>query len=197
MNEAQSANRFRLAIILVVTCAIALGSFWLLEVTRKNVNGSMQDKQRTDPDYYVEKFNFVRLSPTGQLKYKIVGEKLLHFPKDDSYEIEHPIVHSLAQNQPPVTAHADTAKVEDKRKKIHLIGNVNVVRPASETRERLHLVTERLLALPDDDIMKTDQPVHITLGQSTLSGIGMIANNTTQQLQLLSKVRGFFPAQTR
>ncbi len=194
MSNGQTTNRFRLAFILAIFGAVALGSFWLLEGIRKGTEDSMTAKQRSGPDYYVEKFSFVRMSTTGQPKYKVAGKHLAHLALDDSYQIVLPIVQSITNNQAPITAHADKASIEDKRKKITLNGNVIVDRQASKDNEKFHLATDSLVLLPDDEIMKTDLPVFINLGNSTLSGTGMLANNTTQQLQLLSKVHGIFSA---
>ena len=190
MNDALSANRLRLALILVISSALAIGSFWLLEVMRKGADDGAPNVQRTEPDYYVEKFNFVRMSTTGKIRYKVVGEKLTHLPADDSYQIEHPVVQSLAQDTPPMVAHADRARVADNRKKIFMLGNVTLDRAASPTSGDFHMSTDNVLVLPDENIIKTDAPVILKMGKSTLSGIGMWASNTTQEFRLLSHVRG-------
>jgi lipopolysaccharide export system protein LptC len=47
--------------------------------------------------------------------------------------------------------------------------------------------------LPDDEIMKTDKPVKLTLGSASVSGTGMVANNATQQVHLDSQSHIEFP----
>jgi lipopolysaccharide export system protein LptC len=192
MNSARSASRFRLAVIMALGAMLALGSFWVLEVMRKGVNDSLPDLPRTEPDYYVEKFNFVRMSETGQAQYNISGMRLTHNPVDDTAAIKLPVVNSLSKERPPMTSVAERALVDRDNSKIHMYDNVNIDRPATADTEYFHLKSEYLLILPDDDVMQTDKPVEITLGTSKLTGTGMVANNATRQLRLSSNVHATY-----
>jgi lipopolysaccharide export system protein LptC len=176
---------------------LALGSFWVLEVTRKGTDDTLPAVQRSDPDYYIEKFNYVRLSASGQARYSIAGDKLTHLPLDDSYEIQQPVMHSLDTTRPPMTLRADHGRIEDDNSKIHMTGNVHIDRPATPTSEDFHLSSEYLLFLPDDDVMRSDKAVQITLGKSILHGTGMFANNATREFTLSSRVRGTYQAARR
>jgi lipopolysaccharide export system protein LptC len=189
MDPLKYANRFRLSVILALAVAIALGSFWLSMVMNQSMSDTMAGAPRSAPDYYVEKFSMVKLTPAGQVKYSVSGSKLLHHPLDDSYDIERPVLHSLSDDHEPMTMHADRARVEDANSKIHMTGNVKVDRPRSATAEALHIASDYMLILPDDDIVQSDKKVDITLGQSSMSGIGMIANNASRELRLLNQAR--------
>ena len=68
MTEARSINRFRLAVIIVLTAAIALASVWIVEVMRRTAEDDQANRPAGEPDFYVEKFNFVKTSPTGQVR---------------------------------------------------------------------------------------------------------------------------------
>lgn len=189
MNTLKSATRFRLSLIVALAAAIALGSFWLSMVMDRSTAETMRGAPRSAPDYYVEKFNMVKLTPAGQVKFSISGTKLLHHPLDDSYDITLPILHSLSDEHAPMTMRADRARVEDANSKVHMRGNFKADRPRSTSAEALHIASDYMLILPDDDIMQSDKKVDITLGQSTMSGIGMLANNATRELRLLSQAR--------
>ncbi len=192
MINARSADRFRLALIMALGAMLALGSFWVLEVMRKGVNDSLPEAPRTESDYYVEKFNFVRMSETGQAQYNISGMRLTHNPVDDTAAITLPVVNSLGKDRPPMTSVAERAMVDRDNSKIHMYDNVNIDRPATATAEHFHLKSDYLLILPDDDVMQTDKPVEITLGASKLTGTGMVANNAMRQLQLSSNVHATY-----
>lgn len=192
MKDQRSSDRVRLAMFVVLAIALALGSFWILEVVRKGLNESMPNIPRNEPDYYVEQFKFVRMTHTGQVHYAISGARLTHNPQDSSFEIQQPIITSLSDNQPPITARADRAVSEQSNSKVHLYDNVIVNRPASGTTEHFQFKSDYMLALPDDDVVQTDKPVNIALGTSTLTGTGMYANNATREFKLMSKVHGFY-----
>ncbi len=193
----RAAQRIRLLVVLVVLTALALGSFWVLQVMRRNTDDALAARPRSKPDYYVEKFSYVKMSETGHPRYDITGEKMVHFPIDDSFEVTLPVITSLAPEKPSMTLRSKRARIEDDNTKIHMYDNVNADRPAFGTAEDMHLKTEYLLLLPDEDIARTDKPVEITMGQSIMTGTGMIANNATQEFQLLHNVRGTYQPRPR
>ncbi|HEY8101408.1 MAG TPA: LPS export ABC transporter periplasmic protein LptC [Burkholderiaceae bacterium] len=192
MNGQRSADRIRLVMVLAIVVAMALGSFWVLQVVRKGLNESMPNMPRNEPDYYVEQFKFVRMTNTGHVHYAVSGARLTHNPQNSSFEIQQPVIKSLSDNQPPITARADRAVSEENNSKVHLYDNVIVDRPASGTAEHFQFTSDYMLALPDDDVVETDKPVKMVLGTSILTGTGMYANNATREFKLLSKVRGIF-----
>lgn len=181
-----AANRFRLLAMIALVTALALASFWVREVMRRGMDDSLQALPRSEPDYYVEKFNFIKISKTGQAQYSIAGVRLTHNPADDSYEIQKPVVNSLSKERPPMTMHAERAIVDGDSSKVHMYKNVHIDRQPSGDSEHLHIASEYLLLLPDDDVMSTPKPVHILLGSSILTGTGMLANNATRQLDISS-----------
>lgn len=198
MNAEQSARRFRLAMMMALMIALALGSFWVLEVMRRSAGDFVPDTARTEPDFYVEKFSYVKLSGSGEARYHISGTRLTHNPKDDSYDIEQPLISNQSTTNPsPTTLRADRARVDSDYSRVHLYDNVHLDRPASPTNDDFHLTSEYLLLLPDDDVMQTDRRVDIKSGRATLTGIGMYANNATRQFRLASNVHGTYQAPPR
>lgn len=199
MKYILTADRFRLWLMVALLAVIALGSFWVLEVIRRNnEEGNSRSAPRTAPDYYVENFNFVRLSNDGRTNYHILGKRMTHRPRSDDYEIEQPRINSFDDGQAPVTVIADRAVLEQKNSQsnppkdsdeVQLFGNVSVERPDSPTSKQMRLESEYLLVLPNTNIMKTDKPVTITTARAEIHAVGMEANNATQEMQLLSKVR--------
>lgn len=184
----RSGNRLRVVALLVFTAALALGSFWMLEAMRRSAGQDTDDANRNNPDYYVEKFQFVRVSNTGQAQYSISGERLTHYPGDDTHKIDMPVVKSLTPERPPMHATSKTATMDRINSKLHMYEAVHLDRAATADRERLQLDSDYLLLLTDEDIMQTDKPVTITLGQSVLKGTGMVANNATGELRLAGNV---------
>jgi lipopolysaccharide export system protein LptC len=184
--------------MLALMIALALGSFWVLEVLRRGAGDFVPNIARSEPDFYVEKFSYVKLSSTGEARYHISGTRLTHNPKDDSYDIQQPLVSNLSKSNPaPTTLRAERARIDSDYSKVHLYNDVHMDRPASPTSDPLHVKSEYLLVLPDDDVVQTDKPVNITSGRSTLTGVGMFLNNATREFRLSSNVHGTYQAPTR
>jgi lipopolysaccharide export system protein LptC len=184
--------------VMSLMIVLALGSFWLLEVMRRSSSDFVPNVPRSEPDFYVEKFSYVKMSRTGEARYHISGARLTHNPQDDSYDVELPVINNKgSSNGSPTIVRAERARIDGDNSKVHLYDNVHMDRPASPNSDRLQVKSEYMLVLPDEDVVRTDKPVEITLGQSTLNGIGMFANNATRELRLSSNVHGTYQARAR
>lgn len=193
-----NADRIRVWLLVTIMGLIMLGSFWVYEVMRRNAELAASNNQvRSAPDYFVEQFNFVRLSQSGKTNYRVTGDKLTHFPKEDEFEIIHPLIVSVDQEQTPMKIRADRAIIKQKVKEegqtaaedqIHMIGNVFVERSTSRTKNTLKLETETLTLFPDSERMKTNAPVLMTTASTVLNALGLEANNATQQISFPGKV---------
>jgi lipopolysaccharide export system protein LptC len=165
---------------------------------RRSSSDYVPNLARSEPDFYVEKFSYVKMSRTGAARYHISGERLTHNPLDDSYDIQQPVLNNQSDsNGPPMTVRADRGRVDSDNSKVHLYDNVQMDRAASPKSESLRVKSEYMLVLPDEDVVQTDKPVQITLGQSKLNGTGMFANNATRELRLSSNVHGTYQARAR
>jgi lipopolysaccharide export system protein LptC len=198
MSDARAARRFRLAMVMALMISLALGSFWMLEVVRRESGDFIPNVARTEPDFYVEKFSYVKMSKNGEARYHISGDRLTHNPQDDSYDIQQPVINNKNNsNESPMTVRAERARVDSDNSKVHLFDNVQLDRPASPKSDHLHVKSEYMLVLPDEDVVQTDKRVDIILGQSKLTGTGMFADNATREFRLSSNVHGTYQAPAR
>ncbi len=182
--------RFRLIAILAPLIAITLASFWVVEVMRRTSGEIGDPRARTEPDFYVEKFNYVKMTGTGEAQYYVTGARLTHNPLDDSYDVLSPVVRSLRNEGEPLTITARRGWVNSDSSEIHLWEDVHIDRPATPDRERFQLNSQHLIVLPDDDAMKTNAPVKLSHGESTLFGTGMFADNAAGKFWLHNDVHG-------
>jgi lipopolysaccharide export system protein LptC len=184
MNSSRSALRFRLAVILAITGFLALSSFWLSMVIMRSPSDARIAEQRTEPDYFVFNFNYVKMLINGKPHYHLTGQKLTHYPVDDSYLIDMPLYKNLDESKPPQFIRSDRAIAKDDNTKIHMYGKVLADRTATQKTEALRLETDYLLVYPDEDTIETDKPVVIHRGTATIHGVGMFANNATGEMRL-------------
>lgn len=197
MKDMRSTWRFRVLVVFALTGALALGSFWLLEVMRRAASDFIATPDRSEPDFYVEKFNYVKISKTGKAQYHFSGDRLTHNPVNDSYDVTHPVVRNIGTAKTPMKMWSERAHVNSDSSEIHMHDDVHIDRPATGDSEHMHVKSDYMLLLPDDEIMKTHKPAEITVGQSILTGTGMVANNATRELRLSSNVHGTYQAPAR
>lgn len=193
MHKQRVKQLWRLMATLFGLSLFALGSFWLVQVSNRTDLDMKLDAQSDQPDYIVDSFSFVRMSKAGQPSYLISGTRLTHRPKDDSSDIDLPVVRSLSNPQSPMNMRSERAHVDMGNTRLHMMDDVRIDRPAGPGVQKMTMKTQALTIFSDEDRMETDQAVEMMLGTSTLSGTGMKANNATRQLDLAQKVKIFYP----
>lgn len=189
----RTAHRWRLLVTLMTGTFFAFGSFWLVQVMQREDDALNADAFKNEPDYIIEKFSFVRMTPEGQPRYLFYGAKLTHHPHNDSSDVVSPLLESLTPGQPPMTINARTAHIRHAEDQVDLAGNVDINRPQSPTTRHVRLRTEALTVFPDQDRMQTDQKVNMVLGTATVAGIGMKANNATRQIEVGGRGQIVYP----
>lgn len=193
-----TADRIRIWLMIVFLALITLGSFWVWELMRRNAeNKDANSATRTFPDYYVNDFNFIRLAKNGESSYRMSGKSLTHYPSDDEYKIIDPHIIGFDKNKTPINIRANSAiaqqQVLDEVSKeindeIHLFGDVTFEREANGEVKPLHLLSPYLLFMPNKKIIKSDQEITITTSGAKIHAVGLFADYTNDQLQLLSHV---------
>ncbi len=197
-----SADRIRIWFMVSLLGILMLGSFWLVEVMRREHDShSTNTKQRTEPDYFVEHFNFVRLSQSGQTNYRITGDKLTHYPEQDEYEITQPLIIGVDQEKTPMSLRAERAIVKQKRQgqeasegngledEIHLLDKVEVKRSNPQSGITSKLSTQALTLYPNSERMETAESITIQTPRSTITALGLEADNATQTIKFLHQLR--------
>ncbi|WP_073222916.1 LPS export ABC transporter periplasmic protein LptC [Massilia sp. CF038] len=183
----RTAHRWRLLITMMAAVFFAAGSFWLLQLMLRDDNETRSAANRDEPDYIIDKFSFVRMSPQGEPHYLFYGDKLTHLPLNDASDVIKPIFKTIVPGKPTMTVTSQTARMFHGENKVDLLGKVEIQRPESPTTRFLRINSEALTVYPDEDRMESDQRVSMVLGTATVTGIGMQANNATGQIDFRSK----------
>ncbi len=184
----------RLPALLTLGLFLLLASFslWMLKVAQRTDGNTQATGQRTEPDYVIEGFRYVKVARDGGAEYVIEGDKLAHDPVSDDSLITRPRLNSYAPGRAPMTLTAERARINNDHSEFHLIDNVRLDRPQTRGSEALTVESDYMLVLPNQDLVKTDHAVRAQLGNSTLEGVGMVADNKKRQLTLQSRVNATY-----
>lgn len=144
---------------------------------------------RHDPDFIIDNFSATRMNPDGSERHSLQGIEMIHYPDDNSTHIEAPRFTHYDYKTAPVHVRANRALVSRNGEHVYFIDDVRIVREPYAGREAMRLNTEFLHVIPDLDIAKTDKPVTMSTGASTVDGVGLEFDNRTRILKLLSKVK--------
>ena len=162
--------------------------FWLNRSLRTPSLSQEGDLGRI-PDYVAENFSAVEMDNDGVARHMLLAKRLVHYPDDDTTELEQPYFIETEPGKPAVQIKSDQAKISGNNENIYLTGNVMLLRNAGKGRGETTLTTSLLHLIPNDDIAKTDKPVVITEKNSVINAVGMEMNNRTSVTQLWSQVR--------
>ena len=107
---------------------------------------------RHDPDYYVENFTATGVDESGENRYVLEGERMVHFPDDDTALLDNPHVIQYKEGVPPRHSYSDSGWVAPGGDEVLLTGNVRVIEGHADNDAGGILNTEKLkIRLKDND----------------------------------------------
>lgn len=173
---------------LILLALLAALTFWLNQSVRAPSTAQNEDLHRA-PDYMIENFSATRMDHDGVTRHVLSAKRMLHYPDDDTTDLEQPRFINTDPGKPALQVDADQAKMTANGEDIYLTGNVTVLRKAGKGRGETTMSTDYLHLIPGDDIAKTDKPVVITEANAIIKAVGMEISNRTQVTRLFSQVR--------
>ena len=184
---------FPLAIMLL----LAMLTLWLARTIDLS-SGAEAPPANREPDYIVEKFTLTRLSDTGQPRYALSADRMLHLPADDQSYLSKPILRQLQPGKPELRISSDRGIVTAGGETAHLHDNVDLFRAAEAPvagkggSTAMRVTTTYLRVMPDQDRADTPAPVRVEQGQSVLNGTGMDFDNRYRRFRLHADIRASY-----
>jgi lipopolysaccharide export system protein LptC len=172
----------------VVLMLLLAGATWWLERVVELSEPQTPGNSRHDPDAVVDRFTVTRFGPEGKAGSTLTAARMLHFPDDETTELDAPRVVQLPKDAPPVRIRADRGTVSKDGDEVHMHDNVIVTRDATADRPELRVTTTYLHVWPKDEV--APEPVTIIEGDSRLAGVGMEVRAKSREFELHSQVKG-------
>ena len=136
-------NRITLVTALAILAAV---SWWLTE--RSADRGEVRDgSPRHELDYFIENFTATTMDTQGRRKHELRATRLVHYPDDDSIELEHPQLVQFSPGEPPLHTVADRGYTTPGSKSILMRGNVRVTRGALGSQPGGEIETQEMRVL--------------------------------------------------
>ena len=180
---------------MLLMAALTLGTYWMVQMNEPNLDTEKQ--KRHVPDYIMDGIVVTTLGPEGNTKFRVVGQKLVHYEDDASSEIDWPIARRFHETKPAITVKSDKGFLDGDMTVLDLVGNASLTRPAqaaSATQAgsaRLFMSSSKFTVLMNEDIVKTNRPVNLEQGLSIMtSQEGAIFDNVHQKLTMIGQVKG-------
>jgi lipopolysaccharide export system protein LptC len=166
---------------------LGLLSFYLERTTR--VEESHPALRRHDPDYLLTNFTTTTFNANGVAETMLSARKMVHYPDDDSTELERPRIVQSRPSEPRFSVDADRGVLSGGGEEIFLYDNVVLQREASGARPPARITTEFLHVLRNRSLVRTDREVRIVEPDRSISGRGMEYYNESSEFHLRNDVR--------
>jgi lipopolysaccharide export system protein LptC len=172
---------------LLLFLLISTAAWW--SITR-DFEQQHRPSEGRDADYveaFMNDFELTRMDELGEPRFTLTGEHLEKYRQKDITHVTEPVLHLLQENRWRLSA--NSALLDDANETVEFIDDV--VMQQLETEPAVTLHTQRVMIDTRTQIAQTDSPVKVIQGESELNSIGMIYNNKTNVLELLSRVQGY------
>jgi lipopolysaccharide export system protein LptC len=182
---------------LILMGALTLVTFWLVQKVTPPEKSTLERVRLHEPDYTITNGALSALNEMGSTKYRILGNKVIHYDDDASIDILTPRMRLFQLDKAPVTVKSDKGHIDGDLTILDLIDNASIFRPA-QAATASQAATLRMLAsstyfkvLINDDVIETNRPMTLEQGISIMqSTAGGKFNNIEQSMTLLGQVKG-------
>lgn len=184
--QLSNARLFPLGLML----SLGLLTFWLERTVR--IEEPHPSLRRHDPDYIVNNFSIVGYGPSGTAESTLSARKMVHYPDDDSTDLDSPRVLSTKPGEAPMTLTADRGALSQDSEDTFLYDNVLLVRKETPIQPEMRMDTSFLHIVRGRSLVLTDVDVVILEDGRSLTGRGMEYDNGARLMHLRERVRGRF-----
>lgn len=176
---------------LLLLAILAALTFWLDRAVQPPA-GKSDGATRHDPDFIVDRVSAMRTTADGGIRHTLFAEKMIHYPDDDSTNLQSPKFVSYASGKAPITITSREALLSKDGENVYFQDNVRVTRAPYGDKSELVMETSYLHVIPNANVVQTDRPVVITDANTVVNAIGLELNGETRILKLKSRVKGIY-----
>jgi lipopolysaccharide export system protein LptC len=182
---------------LLMMAALALGTWWLVRNAPTVAEPREAVVPRHEPDYEMTNFVVQRFAKDGTLRTQIEGDRLRHFPDNDTLEIERARLRTVGNDGIVTLATANKALANGDGSEVQLLGDARIVRPAHGNEEEIEFRGEFLHAFRNVERVRSHLPVTVTQGESVVRADGMEYDNLARVIDLQGPTRATFVSPRR
>jgi lipopolysaccharide export system protein LptC len=171
---------------------LALGTWWLVRNTPVAEPPRTSGPPRGEPDYTMERFQVQRFGPDGRLRAQIQGDRVRHFPHDDTLLIDGPRVRTIEPDGRVTLAQARLARSNGDASEIRLEGAARVVRLAHAGEPAIEFKGDDIEASRTTRQIVSRKPVTVVRDGTVIRADSLVYEHAGSVLTLSGQVRASF-----
>jgi lipopolysaccharide export system protein LptC len=169
---------------LLMMAVLASGTWWLVRNAPSMDAPRALAAPRHEADYTMTQFVVQRFGSDGSLRTQIEGDRLRHFPDNDTLEVDAARIRAIGNDGTVTLATANKALANGDGSELQLLGNAHITRPADGKQETIEFRSEFLHAFRNVERVRSHLPVVVTQGKSVLRAQGIEYDNLAQVVDL-------------
>lgn len=172
---------------------LAALSWWLVKNTPAPGDAEAPIAPRHEPDYTMRGFAVVSYGPDGQLRSRLEGDVMQHFPDTDTIDIEGVRLRAVDETGRVTLGSAQRALSNGDATQVRLTGGARVVRepgPGEGPGARLEIRGEFLELFTETERVRSHLPVTLFTGRGELRAGSLDYNHLDRIGQLSGRVTG-------
>jgi lipopolysaccharide export system protein LptC len=176
-------------VIGVILVLLALGTNWLISSVTTEAPGPAPEEHKMD--YYVSNFTTTLMGEDGKPFRQLSAKRMVHYPDDDTTELDEPFVIMFEQLVPVWKIRSETGWLSGDGNLLLLQGKVIIDRPKADNQKPVHIVTSNLRVQPKQNYAETEEEITIDNLGNQIKSKGMQAWLTNpMRIKFSSNVRG-------
>jgi lipopolysaccharide export system protein LptC len=169
---------------LLMMATLASATWWLVRNAPSVDAPAAAAPPRHEADYVMTRFVVQRFDSDGSLRTQIEGERLRHYPDDDTLEVDDARIRAIGSDGTVTLATAKRARANGDGSELQLIGDAHVTRPGVGQAEPIEFRSEFLQAFRNVERVRSHLPVVVTQGQNVVRASGMEYDNLARVVEL-------------
>ncbi|MFL0797002.1 MAG: LPS export ABC transporter periplasmic protein LptC [Cellvibrionaceae bacterium] len=159
-------------------------------------------KQKSPPDFYIKSISAHTYNENGELNHTLTADNSFHYKREAKTELEHPKMLITREDGSLWYSEAHQGEAIQNGNIIRLHGKVKLQQFTSSKhydtyntqpqnqRPETEITTSQLTLKPKSKVATTKKAVTIRTPDNKVDSVGLHANLSQQQIELLSRVQG-------
>ena len=182
---------------LLTMALLASGTWWLVRNAPSVDQPRVEAPLRHEADYTMTRFVVQRFASDGALRTEIEGERMRHFPDDDTLEIDQPRIRAIGSDGVVTLADARKAYANGDGSEVQLLGDARINRPATGKDEAVEFRSEFLHAFRNVEQVRSHLPVVMTQGTDIIHAASMNYDNLARLVEFKGRASASFAPKKR
>jgi lipopolysaccharide export system protein LptC len=173
-----------------ILISFAIATTWLVQSLEEDLFVS-ENVASHIPDYTLDDFESTSMDAHGQLKNRLTAKTMTHYPNANA-NLTAPDMVFYKEKRPIWTIRAENGEVSPDGNQIWLLGNTTLQRHPQTQQQPLKMISRDVFVQVDTEYAETAAPSTIYHNHGETNSIGMRVFMPTEQIELLSTVRGHY-----